>query len=110
MGIKYVFLIIYKIMVYYVYSLQLPRSGDSNEYSTYIDKTGKIPQLSLNICFKSFWKNFLGTQNEFNHGKQDNGVRVLKVFLYSDSGSSVFVQTTHQSSRYVILKKCSILN
>ena len=39
-----------------MYSLESPRWGDSNEYTTYIlmMKIGKIPKISLNIFFYLF--------------------------------------------------------
>ena len=47
------------------------------------DKKGKIPIISLNICFRAIGRIFLGTQKRarFSNGKRVIGVRVIEVLL-----------------------------
>ena len=63
-------------MVYRVYSLELPRWDNSNEYRqhTMHDKIGKFPLLSV---YLSSQKNFLGTKKwvRTSHGKRAIAVR-----------------------------------
>ena len=71
------------IMVCWVYSIESPQRGDSNEYTqhTILSYSKKI---SLNIYFLELWKNFIGTQKRvrISHGKRANGVRATEVRLY----------------------------
>ena len=65
------------MMVYYVYSLESPRLGDSNEYTHKIqfnDKQEKFPEISLNIAFLRNRKNRPGTQKQvrIGYGKQSS--------------------------------------
>ena len=69
------------MIVYWVYSLELPQWGDSNEYTQHtIPWQNKTK--SLIFVFLSYWKNFVGTEKRvwIIHGKR--AIRVRAIGLY----------------------------
>ena len=70
-------------MICWVYSLESPRRGDSNEYiqHTISWSNKKTPYV---FVFWSYRKNFVGTQKHvrISHGKRAIGVRAIAVQLY----------------------------
>ena len=73
----------YIIMVCWVYSLESPRWGDSNEYTQHTI-SWENRNNSQTISFLSNWKNFVGTQKRvrISHSKRAIGIRAIEVRLY----------------------------
>ena len=53
----------------------------------------KLRKKSLNICFLSYWKNFVGTEKRVRiHGKRAIRIRAIEVILYFGGASYEYVQ------------------
>ena len=72
------------IFVCWVYSLESPRWGASNEYAQHTISWQKKRKFPSVFVFLSHWKNFVGTQkrNRINQGKRAIGVRAIEIRLY----------------------------
>ena len=60
-----IFLIFYNMKVCYVFSLESPRLGDSNEYRQHTIFSVKIEKLPLIILSLPQWDFFKGLKNEY---------------------------------------------
>ena len=83
-GIKRISLIVYKILVCYVFSLESPQRGDSNEYTQHTIFNVKKRKITLNYPKSAAMGFFQGTEKlvRNSHGKRAISVRAIEVLLY----------------------------
>ena len=77
-------LIVYKILVCYVFSLESPQRGDSNEYTQHTIFNIKKRKITLNYPKSAAMGFFQGTEKlvRNSHGKRAINVRAIEVLLY----------------------------
>ena len=107
------FSIFFNMKVRWVFSLESPHRGDSNEYKQhaiiYITKkiTLNYPKYN-NVC--SYWIFFQGTQERVRNspGKRAIGVRAIEVLLYMHFFLSVSLRISKDSVAFTIFLAPSI--
>ena len=74
----------FNMKVYYVFSLESPHRGDSNEYTQCTIFSIKKRKITLNDPKSAAKEFFLGTQERVRNsrGKRAISVRVIEVLLY----------------------------